>query len=281
MSFTASFLFLILSVWFFLTLLTHVVAGGIRETMWQKLANRFNGRAISGGWLRRPQLIFRYGDTPVVVRPTRQHRMRHCTDIWFAWPESDWTLHIFTTQRPLPRSALRGLTALQNSRDVFYRYFEVLTNDVDRSRQILGESLRWEIQQLKQPPDIRDIEVRWQRDSLLVRKQISRNDLQGMEQFIRRALRIYDQSMLMRAEGIEFVGVEDSPLVDRVNCQICGEEILTEMVFCRQCQTPHHRECWEYFGRCAVFGCQESEYFVPRVAPRRAPDRRGTRRGSS
>jgi hypothetical protein len=207
--------------------------------------------------------------------------MRHCTDVWFAWPESDWTLHILATLRPLPRSALRGLTLLQNSHDIFYRYFDVYTNDAARSRKILGETLRWEIQQLKQPPDIRDIEVRWHQDSLLVRKQVSRNDLQSMEQFIRRALRIYDQSMLMRAEGIEFVGAEEAQLVDHVHCQICGEEIMTDMVFCRQCRTPHHRECWEYFGRCAVFACQESEYFVPRIAPRRAPDHRGTHRGTT
>ncbi len=40
-------------------------------------------------------------------------------------------------------------------------------------------------------------------------------------------------------------------------CQVCGEELREEslIVKCGQCQTPHHRDCWDYNGKCAVFGC--------------------------
>jgi sarcosine oxidase delta subunit len=277
-NFLFAFIFLIASVWFFLSLLTQVMAGGSRQTPWQQLAERFNGRVSSSRWWGRSRIVFRYGESPVVVLRGRHRRVRHCVDVWLAWPESDWTLHIVAMHHPLPRAALRGLAPIQNHHDIFYRYFDVYTNDAARSQRILGETLRWEIQQLRQPPDIRDIEVRWHQGSLLVRKQVSPRDLLSLEQFIRRALRIYDQAMLMRAEGIEFVAVGEAQLIDRVNCQICGEEIVTDMVFCRQCQTPHHRECWVYFGRCAVFACQETEYFVPRIAPLRAP--RGDAAGS-
>ena len=28
-----------------------------------------------------------------------------------------------------------------------------------------------------------------------------------------------------------------------------------DLVYCGGCQTPHHRECWEYFGGCSTYAC--------------------------
>ncbi|MEK6234847.1 MAG: hypothetical protein N2C14_09055 [Planctomycetales bacterium] len=40
-------------------------------------------------------------------------------------------------------------------------------------------------------------------------------------------------------------------------CQICGEEIHEEKVDCLACDSPHHRECWDYAGACSIYGCGE------------------------
>lgn len=40
-------------------------------------------------------------------------------------------------------------------------------------------------------------------------------------------------------------------------CQVCGEGMVQNVVRCRRCRTPHHRECWKYIGRCTTFGCGE------------------------
>lgn len=37
-------------------------------------------------------------------------------------------------------------------------------------------------------------------------------------------------------------------------CPVCGTA-LTSPVTCGSCKTPHHRECWNYAGRCAIFAC--------------------------
>ena len=39
------------------------------------------------------------------------------------------------------------------------------------------------------------------------------------------------------------------------NCLVCGDPVSSQRVDCRQCRTPHHRECWDYIGKCSVFGC--------------------------
>ncbi|MBI4860803.1 MAG: hypothetical protein HY815_11155 [Candidatus Riflebacteria bacterium] len=40
-------------------------------------------------------------------------------------------------------------------------------------------------------------------------------------------------------------------------CQVCGQSFDgPNAVFCVLCETPHHRDCWEYNGRCTLYGCQ-------------------------
>lgn len=40
-------------------------------------------------------------------------------------------------------------------------------------------------------------------------------------------------------------------------CIVCGELLDGEadVVRCANCETPHHRDCWEFQGVCAVYGC--------------------------
>lgn len=39
-------------------------------------------------------------------------------------------------------------------------------------------------------------------------------------------------------------------------CLVCRQGLAAEVVRCRSCRTPHHRDCWEYVGRCSVFACK-------------------------
>ena len=54
--------------------------------------------------------------------------------------------------------------------------------------------------------------------------------------------------------------------IDECVCMICGEELLEDIVLCRRCKTPHHRECWLYYGACSTYGCKEPHFVSPRVA---------------
>ena len=39
-------------------------------------------------------------------------------------------------------------------------------------------------------------------------------------------------------------------------CQICGYPMTEDLVTCSTCDTPHHKECWEYIGGCSTYGCE-------------------------
>jgi len=58
-------------------------------------------------------------------------------------------------------------------------------------------------------------------------------------------------------------------------CLVCGEPLGSPVVVCSRCDTPHHRECWDYNEGCAVYGCKAGEALeraatgppVPAVVP--------------
>lgn len=42
-------------------------------------------------------------------------------------------------------------------------------------------------------------------------------------------------------------------------CQVCGTTLSRgALVRCVKCATPHHRDCWEFNGRCSIFACAET-----------------------
>ncbi|MBI4865452.1 MAG: hypothetical protein HY816_00730 [Candidatus Wallbacteria bacterium] len=40
-------------------------------------------------------------------------------------------------------------------------------------------------------------------------------------------------------------------------CPVCGEPAEGEVRTCEKCGTPHHRDCWDYAGRCALYACED------------------------
>jgi hypothetical protein len=41
------------------------------------------------------------------------------------------------------------------------------------------------------------------------------------------------------------------------HCAICATALDRELWTCSRCQTPHHADCAQYFGGCAIFGCRD------------------------
>ena len=41
-------------------------------------------------------------------------------------------------------------------------------------------------------------------------------------------------------------------------CPICTTGLREPLIRCPRCRSPHHRECWEYLGHCATYGCDPS-----------------------
>jgi hypothetical protein len=46
-------------------------------------------------------------------------------------------------------------------------------------------------------------------------------------------------------------------------CPVCAASLDAEAVRCVRCESPHHRECWDYVGSCATFGCGGDQRVEP------------------
>ena len=57
-------------------------------------------------------------------------------------------------------------------------------------------------------------------------------------------------------EGVTIIAGEPEPDAGPPSCKVCGEPIEDgPVVVCSSCNTPHHRECWEFAGVCSIYGC--------------------------
>jgi hypothetical protein len=45
-------------------------------------------------------------------------------------------------------------------------------------------------------------------------------------------------------------------------CRVCGTAMEPDrpLVACNKCQTPHHKDCWAYIGKCSILHCGETNY---------------------
>ena len=46
-----------------------------------------------------------------------------------------------------------------------------------------------------------------------------------------------------------------SEVAQHGKCPVCAQSLSGKVRRCRKCHTNHHPECWDYFGRCAIYAC--------------------------
>ncbi len=232
-----------------------------------KLAARWGGVYISGGLFGSPTVQFQYGQdqVPVVVYSAK-HSKRGYAHVVVAWPDPTFRCEVLSRWSYLPQQyEFRGLEEVSIDLRFGQRYI-VLTNDPHEARTLLNTAVCWQIERLRSLFGDDFVHISFKHGELEVVKQRLFSNLDQADDLVRAILAVFDQAMLTRSVGIEFVSQDEIQVVQDAVCQVCGEEIVTDMVFCRRCKTPHHLECWQYVGACAIYGCQETHYVAPRIA---------------
>ena len=190
------------------------------------------------------------------------------------WPDGrlDWRLE--TRHAPAPSPAGDDAREFLTEDREFNQRFQVTGRNEEESRRLLSDGVRWQVNKLAQSPQPSPIRISIRHGRLIVEKLLAIKRPEELEELTRLCIELYDQAMLTRSEGIEFLGDADEalPIEDPI-CLVCGERIVSDMVYCRRCFTPHHLDCWQYNGLCSTYGCRETRYSIPAVAqPFPAPD---------
>ncbi|HTF56724.1 MAG TPA: RING finger protein [Planctomycetota bacterium] len=78
-------------------------------------------------------------------------------------------------------------------------------------------------------------------------------DSERLDELIQLAVEIMKKARAAeRVQGMVLAAVE-TPAGS--SCPVCGHRVEGDGRNCPKCGTPHHEDCWKYFGGCAIYGC--------------------------
>lgn len=231
------------------------------------LARKHSGWYTSGGWFGRPHCRFRYGATMVLVdsaasgRPKRRYLQVHLN-----FPDKAFRCEAFP-RRLHSRIPLRGLEDALTGSPEFDAEYITRCESPTEARRFFSAGVQLQMNRMRYLLGNDDVYVSVQQGQMLVKKDFPRHGgIEQIEDLVQMALDLFDQAMLTRTAGIQFLEHQTLQAIDQCICMVCGEELADDVVLCRRCKTPHHRDCWAYYGSCSTYGCKEAEFVVPRLA---------------
>jgi hypothetical protein len=148
--------------------------------------------------------------------------------------------------------------------------YSIHTDSPEHTRRLLTRYVQVQVDRIRYFQGGNDVHIRFQNGVLTVnRRGVIRNE-RALRQFLALSLELYEQAIASYGVGIDVLHTS-SAAADAV-CKVCGDPFDgEEIVFCRVCDTPHHRDCWRYFGGCSVYACGERRFNrTPRLAKEKA-----------
>ena len=232
---------------------------------YNRLARRYGGHCTPGGWASRPSAHFVHAGSRVIVDiySTGGEHATHYTQVHFRGLQPTLRCEVYPEGMWSRVGKLMGVEdVLIGSPDFDDRYI-IKGGSHAALCNLLSPGVQQQIEFLRRFLANGNIYVSFDRRELLVKKLSLIRDYHTLLAFTQLAIELYDRAVLTAEKGIEFVKDVTPPEITEAVCQICGETIGSDAVFCRRCRTPHHRDCWHYYGACSTYGCQETKYLRP------------------
>jgi Prokaryotic RING finger family 1/Protein of unknown function (DUF3137) len=241
---------------------------GARYRAYRQLAARYNGRYESRGLSDTPTVSFSYNGSTVRVglAPTIAGQTGQIprTRVVARFPSGiPFRLELAPVSRPAPPQPPKGTRLVKLGDPAFDRGFIVQANDQEMARDFLGPPAREAIANLQRGVNDGGMLVSINPERMLV--QIDRNlglNTEALSWAVQKALVLHDgliEGVSRRVtQGIAIVDQPADPDNDESPpiCKVCGEPIAHgAFIVCAVCNTPHHRDCWEYVGACSIYGC--------------------------
>lgn len=241
---------------------------GARYRAYRQLAARHRGKYETRGLSDPPTVSFihngatvRVGLAPTIVgQPGQIPRTRVVARFGRGIP---FRMELAPTARPAPPQSPRATRPVATGDREFDHGYVVRANDVEMSRNFLNPPIRWTVNSLQQLVHRGGMLVSINPERMLV--QVDRNlgtNIESLAFVVKQALALHDgllDAVTRRmSQGVDIVDQPASWEEDAgpPTCKVCGEPIdESEIIVCASCNTPHHRDCWEYVGACSIYGC--------------------------
>jgi hypothetical protein len=232
-----------------------------------QLARRFGGVVDHPGIIGTPTVRFHYEGAPVRIRQTMSGREDHSKFIEFriAWSATSVRLTLRPERTLDFVGKFLGVEDIQIGSREFDARYVISGSNPSAVRSFLTPGVQECINALYRLAGVNHVFLAIQGGYLEVKKLGPVYDFPSLEKFVMLCLNLVDQAQLAGMKGIEFVAKEQGKAKSEVVCQVCGDTIRrSEVVYCKSCRTPHHRDCWNYFGACSTFGCGQTVYKQPK-----------------
>jgi hypothetical protein len=145
--------------------------------------------------------------------------------------------------------------------DEFNSLYRIKSDDEKFAREFLDAPVRQTVEDLRNLLGNGSIMISVNSARLMIRKLSVIATPDDLSVFAALSNRIFDRIHLFwqRSSGIEILD-DDPQSPDDANpvCQVCGSVIPSDVrLYCRRCRMPHHKDCWEFNGRCSTYSCGE------------------------
>jgi len=240
------------------------------EQNWRRVADTRGGTFVAGGFFGRPVVVFNHRDANVVldVYAAGGNHKTYYTQVHIDWPDPSLRCEVYPEGFFNRLGRLLGMTDIEIGSPNFDDAYVINGNSPQRITALLAPGVQIAVERLRNFLASGDIYIAFQAGELLVKKKRYIRDYRELQQFLHLSLELYEQASAAGAEGITFMEeagrmqFSDGPQEDPV-CQVCGEPIVDRMVLCRACRTPHHLDCWKYYGACSTYGCGQKSFRRP------------------
>lgn len=234
------------------------------NTLFAQIAEQYGGHYERGEAGESPRVIFEHADARVLINIHTLGEGEgevHYTHVNFFYERQEQVRAEIYPEGSLSRfKKLFGMQDILIGSHKFDERYIIQGNDSTALRKMLSPGVRQQIERLRRLNRDDYLYLAVNRIRLLVKKRANFNNLAKLQRYIQLAIELYDQAFPRLDEGIEFVKNTALIKIEETVCQICGEAMEDNIVNCRSCKTPHHLECWRYYGACSTYGCLERAY---------------------
>jgi hypothetical protein len=253
-----------------------LVLGGVmllvyqqRQQILAQVAHRFRGRLEYNSPFELPRIRLRFEGKDAVLRYTGHGKRGWHTHFQIAWPDANLRCELYPQASVPMLRILMGMEDIEIGSPQFDQAYFISGNSRREVSELLSTEVQSVVFQLARlaggPLGGGNIHVEFQGGVLTVTKPQHLSSYDDLDRFIRLSAELYLAALHTRGTGITFVepGAGSSvPDLAQSQCQICGEPLAGDLVFCASCKTPHHRECWEYFAGCSTYACGGKKFLV-------------------
>lgn len=240
-----------------------------RKQQLADVARRYGGQSEQGGLFSLPRIRFPHAGRNVLLTYMAQgdEGPSYKTSLAIPWSHRTLRCEIFPDSPTYSLRRLIGMQDIEIGSPRFDDQFVITGNDEQAIKAFLTPKVRTcvgKIYNLKTgsnpaPGIYLHISGGW----LTVSKNgylVSGNEL---DPFVESFLDLFDTASMVAISGIVFIdtpAAEPSHDETAPHCIVCGESLTTDLISCRSCRTPHHRDCWQYFGGCATYACGGKQF---------------------